>query len=230
MNQLAGAGVDPDAVNPAELAKLVDARERIPRPAFAEALAASADPGFSAERYLGDGQITDESELEPLIERVLAANPGQVEAYRGGKQGLLGFFVGQVMKETQGKANPRLVNELLRAKLAANGARKRPPAGPARCASRAPSSCGGGRPPSASSVSIRVPCGGAYPRAGKTRREAGAALVPEGEGGAEPSPAGLGPVEAQRSWASRRSGGGPIEEGGRLAAVAHSGDGPAPGQ
>ena len=73
MNQLAGAGVDPDAVNPAELAKLVDARERIPRPAFAEALSASADPGFSADRYLGDGQITDESELEPLIERVLAA-------------------------------------------------------------------------------------------------------------------------------------------------------------
>jgi aspartyl-tRNA(Asn)/glutamyl-tRNA(Gln) amidotransferase subunit B len=117
MNQLAGAGVDPGAVSPVELAKLVEARDRIPRPAFAEALAASADPGFSADRYLGDGQITDESELEPLIERVLAANPGQVEAYRGGKQGLLGFFVGQVMKETQGKANPRLVNELLRAKL-----------------------------------------------------------------------------------------------------------------
>ena len=46
--------------------------------------------------------------------RILAANPGQVEAYRGGKEGLLGFFVGQVMKETGGKANTRAVSELLR--------------------------------------------------------------------------------------------------------------------
>jgi aspartyl-tRNA(Asn)/glutamyl-tRNA(Gln) amidotransferase subunit B len=53
------------------------------------------------------------------VEAVLAANPGQVEAYRGGKDGLLGFFVGQVMKETGGKANPKVVNELLREKLEA---------------------------------------------------------------------------------------------------------------
>ena len=50
--------------------------------------------------------------------RVLADNPGQVAAYKGGKEGLLGFFVGQVLKETQGKADPKVVNELLRAKLA----------------------------------------------------------------------------------------------------------------
>ena len=48
---------------------------------------------------------------------MLAANPAQVEAYRGGKEGLLGFFVGQVMKELQGKADARAVNELVRAKL-----------------------------------------------------------------------------------------------------------------
>ena len=48
---------------------------------------------------------------------MLAANPEQVESYRGGKEGLLGFFVGQVMKETEGRANPKLVNELLREKL-----------------------------------------------------------------------------------------------------------------
>jgi len=53
------------------------------------------------------------------VEAVLAANPGQVEAYRGGKDGLLGFFVGQVMKETGGKANAKVVNELLREKLEA---------------------------------------------------------------------------------------------------------------
>jgi aspartyl-tRNA(Asn)/glutamyl-tRNA(Gln) amidotransferase subunit B len=119
MNQFAGTGVDPAAVNAAELAKLIDARERIPRQAFLEALAASGDSGFSADAYLGDGQITDTADLEPLVDRVLAENPGQVEAYRGGKEGLLGFFVGQVMKETEGRANPKLVNELLLEKLKA---------------------------------------------------------------------------------------------------------------
>jgi aspartyl-tRNA(Asn)/glutamyl-tRNA(Gln) amidotransferase subunit B len=64
--------------------------------------------------------VSDTAELEPLVDAVLAANPGQVEAYRGGKEGLLGFFVGQVMKETGGKANPKVVNELLREKLRAS--------------------------------------------------------------------------------------------------------------
>jgi Asp-tRNA(Asn)/Glu-tRNA(Gln) amidotransferase B subunit len=59
------------------------------------------------------------SELEPLVDRILAANESQVAAYRAGKEGLLGFFVGQVMKETKGKADPRAVNELLREKLRA---------------------------------------------------------------------------------------------------------------
>jgi aspartyl-tRNA(Asn)/glutamyl-tRNA(Gln) amidotransferase subunit B len=117
MNQFAASGVEPAAVDAAELGKLIEARDRIPRQAFTEALAASGDPGFSAERYLGDGQITDTAELESLIDRVLAENPSQVEAYRGGKEGLLGFFVGQVMKQTEGRANPKLVNELLREKL-----------------------------------------------------------------------------------------------------------------
>jgi aspartyl-tRNA(Asn)/glutamyl-tRNA(Gln) amidotransferase subunit B len=61
--------------------------------------------------------VSDTSELEPVIEAILAANPGQVAAYQGGKEGLLGFFVGQVMKETGGKANPKVVNELLRERL-----------------------------------------------------------------------------------------------------------------
>jgi aspartyl-tRNA(Asn)/glutamyl-tRNA(Gln) amidotransferase subunit B len=117
MNQFAATGVDPAAVNASELAKLIEARDRIPRQAFTDALAASGDAGFSAETYLGDGQITDTSELESLIDDVLAENPQQVEDYRGGKEGLLGFFVGQVMKQTEGRANPKLVNELLREKL-----------------------------------------------------------------------------------------------------------------
>ena len=117
MNQFAVSGVDPEAVDAEELGKLIEARSRIPRDRFVEALAASGEPGFSAERYLGDGLVADTAELEPIVERILAANPGQVEAYRGGKEGLLGFFVGQVMKETQGKADPRIVNELVREKL-----------------------------------------------------------------------------------------------------------------
>jgi aspartyl-tRNA(Asn)/glutamyl-tRNA(Gln) amidotransferase subunit B len=119
MNQFAATGVDPEAASAPELAKLIAARDRIPRAAFGKALGASADPGFSAERYLADGAIADAAELEPLVDRVLAANGPQVEAYRGGKEGLLGFFVGQVMRETQGKADPRAVNELLREKLRA---------------------------------------------------------------------------------------------------------------
>jgi aspartyl-tRNA(Asn)/glutamyl-tRNA(Gln) amidotransferase subunit B len=119
MNQFAATGVDPAAVDAAELAKLIEARDRIPRQALTDALAASGDPGFSAETYLGDGQITDTSELESLIDKVLAENPQQVEDYRGGKEGLLGFFVGQVMKQTEGRANPKLVNELLRERLQA---------------------------------------------------------------------------------------------------------------
>jgi len=62
-------------------------------------------------------QITDSSAIEPIIDEIIAANPGQVEQYRGGKEKLFGFFVGQVMKATRGKANPQQVNELLRAKL-----------------------------------------------------------------------------------------------------------------
>ena len=119
MNQFAATGVDPDAANAPELAKLIAARDRIPRATVGEALAASADAGFSAARYLADGAIADTAELEPLVDRVLAANESQVEAYRGGKEGLLGFFVGQVMRETEGKADPRAVNELLREKLRA---------------------------------------------------------------------------------------------------------------
>ena len=117
MNQFAGTGVDPARVNSDELAKLIEARDRIPRQAFTEALAASGDEGFSAESYLADGQITDTSELESLVDQVLAENPQQVEDYRGGKEGLLGFFVGQVMRQTEGRASPQLVNELLREKL-----------------------------------------------------------------------------------------------------------------
>jgi aspartyl-tRNA(Asn)/glutamyl-tRNA(Gln) amidotransferase subunit B len=118
-NTLVGAGVSAGNVPAAELAKLVDAREKIPRAAFDEAISKLAEPGFSADMYLEQEAVSDTDELGPIIDRILEANPGQVAAYRGGKEGLLGFFVGQVMKETQGKANARVVNDLVRQRLGA---------------------------------------------------------------------------------------------------------------
>jgi aspartyl-tRNA(Asn)/glutamyl-tRNA(Gln) amidotransferase subunit B len=62
-------------------------------------------------------QISNSGEIEKVIDAIIAANPGPVEQYRSGKQGTIGWFVGQVMKETGGRANPKSVNELLRKKL-----------------------------------------------------------------------------------------------------------------
>jgi aspartyl-tRNA(Asn)/glutamyl-tRNA(Gln) amidotransferase subunit B len=63
-------------------------------------------------------QITDAGAIEKMIDEVLAANPRQLADYRSGKDKLFGFFVGQVMKATGGKANPAQLNELLKSKLA----------------------------------------------------------------------------------------------------------------
>jgi len=62
----------------------------------------------------GLSQISDEGAIKELVQKVVDAHPAEVEAYKGGKTNLLGFFVGQVMKETKGRANPKTVNELLR--------------------------------------------------------------------------------------------------------------------
>ena len=70
-----------------------------------------ADKGFE--------QISDPAAIEKIVDEVIAANEGQVAAYRGGNEKLFGFFVGQVMYGSQGKANPKIVNEVLRAKLQA---------------------------------------------------------------------------------------------------------------
>ena len=66
---------------------------------------------------LGLKQISDASALEPMIDEILAANEDKVAEYKAGKEKLFGFFVGQVMKASKGKADPKLVNELLRKKL-----------------------------------------------------------------------------------------------------------------
>ena len=74
----------------------------------------SADAVIEAR---GLKQITDTSAIEAIVDKVIAANPGQAEEYRAGKEKLIGFFVGQVMKETGGEANPGQVNEILRTRL-----------------------------------------------------------------------------------------------------------------
>ena len=119
LNEVTRHEVDPARVDGAELAKVLRERDAIPREALDAAVAASASDGFSAEEYLRERTVADASELDPVIDRILSENAQQVEAYRGGKEGLLGFFVGQVMRETQGKANPKVVNERLREKLRA---------------------------------------------------------------------------------------------------------------
>ena len=76
--------------------------------------------GVMPEAYVkekGLVQISDTSALEAAVDEVIAANPAEVEAYRGGKTKLISFFVGQIMRATKGKANPALVNELLAKKL-----------------------------------------------------------------------------------------------------------------
>jgi aspartyl-tRNA(Asn)/glutamyl-tRNA(Gln) amidotransferase subunit B len=62
----------------------------------------------------GMSQITDPKAVEKIVQSVIDASPGQVEQYRSGKNKLFGFFVGQVMKESKGQANPDLVNEILK--------------------------------------------------------------------------------------------------------------------
>ena len=66
---------------------------------------------------LGLGQIADEGALGALVDEVIAAHPDEAATYRGGKQALLGFFVGQVMKQSGGRAEPKAVQRLLRDKL-----------------------------------------------------------------------------------------------------------------
>jgi len=83
-----------------------------------EAMWASGRDADTIIAQKGLKQITDSGAIERVIEAVMAANPGQLADYRSGKDKLFGFFVGQVMKATGGKANPAQVNELLKSKLA----------------------------------------------------------------------------------------------------------------
>jgi aspartyl-tRNA(Asn)/glutamyl-tRNA(Gln) amidotransferase subunit B len=85
-----------------------------------EVLAEMFASGRTADEVIkekGFEQVSDSSAIEKIIDEVIAANQGNVEAYRGGNEKLFGFFVGQVMKASGGKANPRIVNDMLKSKI-----------------------------------------------------------------------------------------------------------------
>lgn len=89
---------------------------RIAKDVFEVMFETGKDAGVIVEEK-GLKQVSDTGEIEKIIDDIIAANPNQLEQYRAGKDKLLGFFVGQVMKATQGKANPGVVNQLLKPKL-----------------------------------------------------------------------------------------------------------------
>jgi aspartyl-tRNA(Asn)/glutamyl-tRNA(Gln) amidotransferase subunit B len=89
---------------------------RIAKEVFEEMWESGKDAGAIVEAK-GLKQISDSSEIEGLVDDIIANNPTQVEQYKGGNEKIIGWFVGQVMKATQGKANPGLVNQVLKKKL-----------------------------------------------------------------------------------------------------------------
>jgi aspartyl-tRNA(Asn)/glutamyl-tRNA(Gln) amidotransferase subunit B len=117
-----GKDIETSPVSAANLGGLVDLiadntiSGRIAKDVFAE-MVETGKPAALIVEEKGLRQVTDTGAIESAIDGVLAANADKVADYRGGKEKLFGFFVGQVMKQTQGKANPALVNEILATKL-----------------------------------------------------------------------------------------------------------------
>ena len=89
---------------------------KIAKDVFEEMLKTQESPKAIVEKK-GLMQVSDESAIEKVIDEILANNQGQVEQYKSGKQQVFGFFVGQTMKAMKGKANPKVVNEVLQRKL-----------------------------------------------------------------------------------------------------------------
>ncbi len=114
--------IDQSTVTPAMLAALLrmiadgTISGKIAKSVFEEMYAEGRDPGVIVKEK-GLLQVSDATALEDLVDTVMTENPKEVEQYRQGKTKLMGFFVGQIMKKSQGKANPQLVNELLKKKL-----------------------------------------------------------------------------------------------------------------
>jgi len=107
------------AFNLAQLLKLIDKRTisgKIAKTVF-ELMAATGKSPKQIVEEKGLVQVTDSSAIEGIVDKIISENPEQADEYRAGRTKIIGFFVGQVMKETKGKANPQMVNEVLRKKL-----------------------------------------------------------------------------------------------------------------
>jgi aspartyl-tRNA(Asn)/glutamyl-tRNA(Gln) amidotransferase subunit B len=105
--------------NVGELVRLIDTdviSGKIGKQVFETMVEEGGQPEAIVEAK-GLKQITDDSAIGAIVDEIMADNPDQVEAYRGGKDALIGWFVGQVMRATRGKANPQVVNQVLRDKL-----------------------------------------------------------------------------------------------------------------
>jgi len=114
---IADSPVKPEELS--ELIKLVEEgklNNRMAKEVFAE-MFATTKKAVEIIEDRGLGQISNEAEIEKVIEKVIKENPAQVAQYKSGIEKIFGFFVGQVMKETQGRANPAVANKLLREKL-----------------------------------------------------------------------------------------------------------------
>src|SRR5262249_44022326 len=125
LNRL-GTGIEHSPVSPPQLGALIalvadgTLSNRLAKEVFAEMVATGADAGAIVEKR-GLRQITDTGAIAAAIDAVLAAQPAKLAEYRAGRDKLYGFFVGEIMKATQGKANPALVNRLLKQRLATHG-------------------------------------------------------------------------------------------------------------
>jgi len=114
--------IDKCPVTPQALANLLKMVEedvisgKIAKTVFEEMYATGKTPEDIIEEK-GLKQVTDEGEIGKVIDSVLAAHPNEIEEFRAGKEKLLGFFIGQIMKQTRGKANPKIVNDILKDKL-----------------------------------------------------------------------------------------------------------------
>lgn len=114
--------LDKSPVNPDMIGELVDLIEsgvingKIAKDVFLDMWKTGKKPSLIVEEK-GLKQVTDESAIEKIVDQVIASNTQNVEAYKNGKTNLFGFFVGQVMKETKGAANPQIVNTILKNKL-----------------------------------------------------------------------------------------------------------------
>jgi aspartyl-tRNA(Asn)/glutamyl-tRNA(Gln) amidotransferase subunit B len=119
----AGKEIESSPVSAEQLASLIhtiDSGEisgKIAKAVFEEMARTGEEPTAIIKR-LGLVQVSDEASLNAIIDNILAANPKQVAEYRSGKTKVLGFLVGQVMKETKGQANPQVLNELMKRRLA----------------------------------------------------------------------------------------------------------------